>query len=99
MCPDASLIMHSDVSVLLIIETNRRRCTYMHEHTRMGMDADIHARTSMYKDACGCTRTDADVLLDISEWMCTYVNKCTQALGRLTGARVRKTSGTRPAKQ
>ena len=41
----------------------------------MGMDADVHART----------RTDADVLWDLSEWTRTHVNERTQALGGRTG--------------
>ena len=47
----------------------------MHERTRMGTDADVHART----------RTDADVFWDLSEWTRTHVNERTQALGGHTG--------------
>ena len=52
-----------------------RMQTYMHERTRMGTDADVHART----------RTDADVLWDLSERTCTHVNERTQVLGGCTG--------------
>ena len=50
--------------------------TYMHERTRMGTDADVHA----------CMGTDADILWDyISERMRTHVNERTQALSGRTG--------------
>ena len=48
---DADVRMGTDADVWA------RTQTYMHERTRMGTDADVHART----------RTDADVLWDLSE--------------------------------
>ena len=53
----------------------------------MGTDADVHART----------RTDADVVWDLSERTRTHVNEHTQALGGLTGEK--KARGMRRAKQ
>ena len=50
---------------------------YMHERTRMGTNADVHART----------RTDVDVLWDLSERTHMNVNERTQALGGRTGER------------
>ena len=68
----------------------------------MGTDADVHARTHTYghgrrRTVHARTRTDADVLRDLSEWTRTHVNERTQALGgRIYG---RETRGTRRAKQ
>ena len=47
------------------------------------------------------TKTDADVLWDLSRRMCTYMymNERTQALGGRTSARARKIRGAQPAKQ
>ena len=58
-----------------------RTQTYMHERTRMGTDADVHART----------RTDADVLWDLSERTHTHVNERTQGHARRTYGREKNT--------
>ena len=51
----------------------------------MGTDADVHART----------RTDADVLWDLSERTCTHVNERTQAIGGRIYGREKNTRAVR----
>ena len=71
----------------------------MYMYIRGRTNTDIRGR--MNADVVVRTKTDADVLWDLSRRMCTYMymNERTQALGGRTGARVRKICGAWPAKQ